>query len=179
MAVQLSFTHFFRTWSWSECVKGTELYVSADNSGAHSFAGFQESFTVQRPRRHCMAQRSDIQQREVRSGACECRTSQDHDRQVSEVLENPNLVKKSSVLIDNLEHFCTVTGFPPDIMHDLLEGIIPVEMSLCINDMIPKKKHHPWILEQTHQTFSLQVHWQDWSASDYSSHICLKRYDWR
>ncbi|XP_056225827.1 uncharacterized protein LOC130164860 [Seriola aureovittata] len=62
-----------------ECLKGTVLYVSADNLGAHSFAGFQESFTVEHPCRFCMVKRSDIQQREVRSGAFECRTSQDHD----------------------------------------------------------------------------------------------------
>lgn len=32
-----------------ECVKGTVLYVSAENVGAHSFAGFQERFRVQYP----------------------------------------------------------------------------------------------------------------------------------
>lgn len=125
-------------------MKGTVLYVSADNLGAHSLAGFQESFTVQHPCRVCMAERRDIQQKEVRTGAFERRTSQNHDRQVSEVLRDPNLVKEYGVkgpcvLRDNLEHFHTVTGFPPDIMHDLLEGIIPIEMSLCIKDLISKK----------------------------------------
>lgn len=38
------------------------LYVAADNSAAHSLAGFLESFVVDR---FCMALRNDIQEKEV------------------------------------------------------------------------------------------------------------------
>ncbi|XP_053083781.1 uncharacterized protein LOC113541109 [Pangasianodon hypophthalmus] len=41
-------------------VKGTVLFVAADNLAAHSLAGFYESFTVE----VCMASRSDTQQQE-------------------------------------------------------------------------------------------------------------------
>lgn len=93
-----------------ECVKGTVLFVSADNLGAHSLGGFQECFTVKHPCQFCMAKRSDIQNKEVRSGAFELRSCQDHDWHVSEVLENPNLakaygVKGPRVFRENLEHF--------------------------------------------------------------------------
>lgn len=54
-----------------ECVKGTVFYVSADNLGAHSLAGVQECFTVQRPCWFCMATKSDVQQEEVWSGEFE------------------------------------------------------------------------------------------------------------
>lgn len=50
-------------------VKGTVLYVSANNLGAHSFAGFQETFNVNVL--HMLSDSSctvDIQQYEVRSG---------------------------------------------------------------------------------------------------------------
>lgn len=61
---------------------------------------------------------------------------------MSEVSEIPSLIKEYGVkspcvLRDNLEHFNTVTRFPPEIMHELLEGITPTEMS--INDLISKK----------------------------------------
>lgn len=49
-------------------LKGTVLYVSADNLGAHSLAGFQESFNVDTFCRFCMASRVDLQQYNVRSG---------------------------------------------------------------------------------------------------------------
>ena len=35
-----------------------------------------------------------------------------------------------------LEYFHTVTGFPPDVLHDHFEGIVPVELALCIGEMI-------------------------------------------
>lgn len=40
-------------------VKETVLYVSADNLGAHSLAGFQESFIVDKFCRFCLASRID------------------------------------------------------------------------------------------------------------------------
>ncbi len=38
----------------AECVKGTVLYVAADNLGAHTLAGFQESFAAERFCRFCI-----------------------------------------------------------------------------------------------------------------------------
>lgn len=38
-------------------------------------------------------------------------------------------------------------------MHDLLEGIIPVEMSLCINDLISKKYISLESLNQANKIF--------------------------
>lgn len=124
-------------------VKGTVLHVLADNLGAHSLAGFQESFNVNLPCRFCMATREDIQVKEVRSGSFEHRTKENHDQQVQEVLQDSTLVrqygvKRSCALSDHLDHFYVVGGFPPDLLHDLLEGIVPVEMAICLKDLISK-----------------------------------------
>ncbi|KAK7896827.1 hypothetical protein WMY93_022152 [Mugilogobius chulae] len=27
----------------------------------------------------------------------------------------------------------SMTGFPPDVLHDLLEGVVPVELALCLD----------------------------------------------
>lgn len=50
--------------------------------------------------------------------------------------QNQNGVYADCVLSKNLEHFHTVTGFPPDVLHDLFEGIVPMELALCIGEMI-------------------------------------------
>lgn len=44
-------------------------------------------------------------------------------------------VKKKCVLSEKLTTFNVTSGFPPDIVHDLFEGIVPMEMSLfdCIH----------------------------------------------
>ena len=126
------------------CVKGTVLYVAADNLAAHSLAGFFESFTVYRFCRFCMATRSDIQDKDVSSATFEPRTKETHNRQVQEVHQDPTLareygVKRGCVLTDSLEHFHVISGYPPDILHDLLEGVVPAELALCISDLISKK----------------------------------------
>jgi hypothetical protein len=126
------------------CVRGSVLHVLADNLGAHSLAGFQESFRVNLPCRFCMATRDDIQDKEVRSGTFEMRTKEKHQQHVQDVLQDSTLVaqygvKSSCPLSDNLKHFSTIGGFPPDLLHDLLEGVVPVEVALCLQDLIGKR----------------------------------------
>lgn len=48
-------------------------------------------------------------------------------------------VKRGCPLNEKLTHFHVVNGFPPDILHDFLEGIVPAELSLCLQDLITKK----------------------------------------
>lgn len=127
-----------------ECVRGTVLHVAADNLAAHSLAGFFESFTVERYCRFCMATRDEVQVKEVCSHAFEQRTVHTHNQQVQEVLQDPAVakqygVKGGCVLTDSLEHFHVVRGYPPDILHDLFEGIVPCELALCISDLIANK----------------------------------------
>lgn len=62
-------------------------------------------------------------------------------------------VKQECALTCSLEHFHVVRGYPPDILHDLLEGIVPVELSLCISDLISKKYFTLETLNRTIKTF--------------------------
>lgn len=125
-------------------VRGPVLYIAADNLAAHSLAGFHESFVSDKMCRFCMATWQEIQDYEVRSGHFCLRTKQDHDRHVREVQQDAQMAKQYGVkgscpLSVHLEHFHVVDGFPPDILNDLLEGIIPSELCLCIQDFIKKK----------------------------------------
>ena len=125
-------------------VRGTVIYISSDNLGAHSFAGFQESFNVDKFCRFCLASRKDIQTCSVRSGAFVLRTRESHNLDLSELKDNVTLksvngVKRDCVL-NELQYFHCITGFPPDFLHDLLEGIVPFELCLCLKKLIEKKK---------------------------------------
>lgn len=124
-------------------VKGTVLFVSADNLVAHSLAGFQESFTVDKFCRFCLASRSDIQTTEVRGGLFPLRTKLTNEANVLEVKQNQHVKNVNGVNRDSVwnesTYFHTVTGFPPDFLHDLLEGIVPVELSFCPNKLITNK----------------------------------------
>lgn len=71
------------------------------------------------------------------------RNEEEHNRQVEEVLQDASKVqeygvKRACVLLKNLRYFHVVRGYPPDILHDFLEGIVPFELAICISDLIKK-----------------------------------------
>lgn len=45
------------------------------------------------------------------------------------------------MLGENLKYVHAVDGFSPDILHDFLEGGVPFELHLCIQDLIKKEIH--------------------------------------
>jgi len=125
-------------------IKGTVVSVVADNLGAHSIGGFLESFSGSHVCRFCLGKLSEFQEKEVRSRAFQPRTKQEHSIHVQTALENPTLthcfgVKRQCVLTDSLKYFHVLSGYPPDLLHDLFEGIVPLELALCLNVLIKKK----------------------------------------
>ena len=65
-----------------------------------------------------------------------------HTEAVQTVKENEGLVVdgvKRDCVLNKLTYFHCVTGFPPDFLHDLFEGIVPVELCLCLKTLIAKK----------------------------------------
>lgn len=116
-----------------ECVKGTVSYVAADNLAAHSLAGFFESFKVDRFCRFCMATRSEMQAKEVNSGAFEPHTIDTHNQQVQEVKQDPAMAKRygvkgECVLTDGLEHMLSV-GTPLTSSMTFWKGLFLLRIS--------------------------------------------------
>ena len=127
-----------------KAIKGTVVSVVADNLGAHSVAGFVESFAGSYVCRFCVGERSKFQSDEVRSGSFHQRTKDQHTLHVQTAVSSPDLthcygVKKQCALSEKLEHFHVTSGYPPDVLHDLLEGIVPVELALAFDNLIKKK----------------------------------------
>lgn len=123
-------------------LKGTVQCVVADNLAAHSMAGFIENFSGDYCCRFCTASRKDFQTSEVRAGNFTLRTAEEHQGHVKHALEsNVNVVgvKKACVFSDSLNYFNVTTGYPPDLAHDLFEGIVPVELAECFAVLISKK----------------------------------------
>jgi hypothetical protein len=125
-------------------IKVTVHCVVADNLGAHSISGLVESFTGPYICRFCLGHSSEYQTRKVRTGVFPPRTKKDHSLHLQTLRETPNLthcfgVKRSCPLTDKFKHFHFVCGYPPDILHDLFEGIVPRELVLCFLIFIKKK----------------------------------------
>lgn len=122
-------------------VKGTVYCVSADNLGALGLAVFSEGFTVDKFCRFCLISRDQIATPEVNDFQFRC--VDQHNAFLEELRQTDNLqsvngVKKECVLGKHLLFFHPITGFPPDVLHDLFEGVIPLELSLCLKNLISK-----------------------------------------
>lgn len=120
------------------------MTVVPDNLAAHSVAGFVESFTSSYICRFCLGERSEFRSKEVRSGLFQPRTKEQHTQHVRVALFNSKDtpyfgVKKQCALSEKLYHFHVTSGYPPGVLHDLLEGIVPVELALSFDVFIKKK----------------------------------------
>lgn len=124
-------------------IKGTLQCVVADNLWAHGLAGFVESFSGIYFCRYCTAQSCLIQTQEVKLGTFEARTREGYQLQVTTAQKEGvscfGVKKKACVLTDRLSQFDVTRGYPPDIVHDLFEGIVPVELARCITVLLSKK----------------------------------------
>ncbi len=80
----------------------------SDNLVAHDLAGFSKSFRAEYFCRFCTATQAKLQTHEVASGEFSLRTKDIHNSDV-------HGVQADCVLSQHLEHFHTVTGFPPDV----------------------------------------------------------------
>lgn len=115
---------------------------SADNLTAHSLAGFQRNFTQGRVCRFCMACRDQISL-SFTEDTFTLRTKAVHDYHLQAIEEN-----ESNRQVYGVYHRCPlldifyfdVSFFVPDIMHDLLEGVIPNLLHRVIVNIFRSKK---------------------------------------
>jgi len=68
-------------------------------------------------------------------------------------------VKTQCPISDRLSYFHATSGYPPDVLHDLLEGIVPVEISLCLGVFIKKKYFS--LQELNHSIHHFPYKWHD------------------
>jgi len=119
--------------------------VSADNLASHYTGGFRMCFNSGRMCRFCMICFDRICEfgSETWDGYPKLRTEKEHDMHVSSVVADGTLapvygVTKPSAL-HSLESFHAVTSLPPDCMHDVLEGVIPQVLKVCLRGLIVEK----------------------------------------
>jgi len=116
--------------------------VSGDNLSSHALAGFRQVFNSGRVCRVCM-----IDHTELTGTMCEknvtLRNAANHTYHVEAVKENPNNVAIYGVsgpsVFSPLEYFDVIQGFPPDIMHDCMEGVVPAIVSAIIKLLVSAK----------------------------------------
>ena len=117
--------------------------ISADNLSAHSVAGFQRHFNSGRICRHCMANHDEIGQSfneehyHVRSKAVH---AYHLEALQSSVANGPIYGVMHRCPLLDVSYFDVTTAFVPDIMHDILEGVIPQLLSMLIRRAVRERK---------------------------------------
>lgn len=83
----------------------------------------------------------DVQHHCVASGVFGPRTKEQHEYHVKSARGDKSFfgVKRGCILSEHLSFFHIVGGYPPDLAHDLLEGIVPVELAHCLAHFIYKR----------------------------------------
>lgn len=121
------------------------LAFLADTLAAHALGGFKESMSFSyRICRSCMATTEQIQ-----SSFCESdfvlRSSAIHQNQLLG-LTGASCASNSTEFginrtseLDNIPNFSVAENLPHDIMHDLFEGVVPLEMKLLLIHLVKAK----------------------------------------
>ena len=116
------------------------LIVSADNLSAHDLLGLQKNFTHEKFSRYCLTEYDNI------NGTsdfieCELRTAAHHQQQIDLLDANPDIVRHTSGIVGKCV-FSEIPGLdvtqlcPPDVMHNFMEGLVPVLICLSLLDII-------------------------------------------
>jgi len=118
---------------------GHVAFVRADNLAANQIAGFTQNFSHGRICRFCMASTDDISSLHLES-LCKLRSAKVHDAQLSAVLADKSLSSVygvvSSCPLTSLSDFDVTMSFAPDIMHDLLEGVVPLTIKYVLKAVL-------------------------------------------
>ena len=129
---------------------GTLSIIQADNPASSSLGGFKESASAFRGCRQCMAS-SDDMRKAFDEREFSLRTPLLHDQQCDELdAAEPELyedlsksfgINRRSILND-LQYFHVASGsLLPDVMHDMLEGVLQYETKLLLQHLILEDKY--------------------------------------
>ncbi len=129
-----------------EVIFGTLTALVADNLSSHQVGGFKTGFSKGfRKCKSCLAVDEDIQ---TKFSDCDHvpRTKEQHDLTCASMCV-PELTEHFSKLyglnhnsvLNTLKYFHVINGLPPDIMHDMQEGIIPLIICLVLLVFSTKK----------------------------------------
>ena len=126
---------------------GTVSIVSADNLASHAVGGFKIGFASgYRKCRYCLATDKKIQSKFSDSEFIP-RTKKDHDlhcqgldTELADYFSRIYGINDTSVL-NQLKYYHVIGGLAPDVMHDVLEGFLPLTICEVLKYFIFEKKY--------------------------------------
>lgn len=124
--------------------KARVVFVLGDNLGSHMIGGFVENFSGKYFCRYCLANRECFE-----SGNClpenfQKRTCENYNSAIQHLevssADNFEGIKTNSVLHSLPDFHVCMPSMSPCYGHDLFEGIVPGDLTLCLTYLIRQKK---------------------------------------
>ena len=137
-------------------VNGSVVTVSGDNLSLHALGGFNPVFSSGRICRHCMVCYSNL--RKVHSEEqCTMRNEQTHQYHVDSIVADARLKPVYGVYaespLSSLNYFSPVSCLPPDVMHDILEGVMTLSVELVLKTLVLERVLDMKTVTRCMQTF--------------------------
>ena len=116
--------------------------VMGDNLSSHSIAGFQTNFNSGSICRYCTVQYSHFRNT-LAISQLRPRTNETYENEIKYIDEDEDAAAvygiKHKCVFSGLSYFKVPDSFPADIMHDCLEGVIPVTVYLVLKSLHTQK----------------------------------------
>ena len=120
--------------SFTGIVRPTLFQVIGDNLGIHELLGFSGSFSANFTCRFCKTPKEITKQQLVEDiSSLRCEDNYDQDLAMNDLSKSG--IKRASQL-NKLDDFHVCQNYAVDVMHDFLEGVIPLEFKLVIGCLI-------------------------------------------
>lgn len=117
---------------------GTIRVLAADNLAIHSLCGYVESFSANKFCHFCMVDKT-VAQSVYDEDKLEKRTRENYQQHMRFNDPSSTGVKEDSCL-NKLQYFHVTENTCVDIMHDILEGVAPLEVRLMLHHFIYEQK---------------------------------------
>jgi hypothetical protein len=124
--------------------KARVIFVLGDNLGSHMIGGFTENFTGTFFCRYCLATRDSLESGKCQPENFDKRTPESYNLALEhlehDIVQKYEGIKANSVLHRLPEFHVCAPALPPCSGHDLFEGIVPSDLTLCLKYFIQQKK---------------------------------------
>ncbi|XP_071839080.1 uncharacterized protein [Apostichopus japonicus] len=141
--------------------RGTVSFLSADNLAAHEIGGFQVHFNHGRVCRMCNVTTANLKNHFCLSDKLILRSKEVYDQQTQAVHVNPALMStygvKGTSCLNQLTYFHVTNGLPPDLAHDLFEGVLPEVVGEVIKDCVSQEYFTLKYLNQQIKSFPYEA----------------------
>lgn len=119
-------------------LKAVLATISTDNLGAHELCGFRRCFSSGNVCRVCDCDYKDLRKLYREDDFC-LRTANSYDEELNKAMTSSDIVTSWLVQRDCafnvIPGFHVMRSFPQDIMHDILEGVIPLTLKTIISEL--------------------------------------------